>query len=247
MKSNNLLVGIRNTSRRAWRLVTRQRLRDRFPMPAIVAREISRIERESIRDPGGYCPKDKQRVLASLITKNGLTKSVEIGVYRGSSLLPQAVAQRYTGGLAIGIDPYSTAAAQQFDNLERIHETLGDDFQVDDVDFECVYRETNERIQQYGLTSHCKLIRQRSSDAADLIEPGVDLIHIDGNHDADAVANDIRLYLPKIKSGGYLVLDDTNWDTIQPEYKRLRSTLKLVYGDIDEDGHPPPWAVFQVP
>lgn len=39
----------------------------------------------------------------------------------------------------------------------------------------------------------------------------ISVIHIDGNHDFDAVATDCRLWLPHLRSGGWLILDDYVW------------------------------------
>lgn len=37
------------------------------------------------------------------------------------------------------------------------------------------------------------------------------VLHIDGNHDYSAVKEDVDLWLPHIKQGGWLILDDYFW------------------------------------
>jgi predicted O-methyltransferase YrrM len=75
-----------------------------------------------------------------------------------------------------------------------------------------------------------------SADAADLIEPGIGLLHIDGNHDYAKLRSDIEKYLPKLRPGGYLVLDDIGWPTIQPQYDELKKHMAVVYEDPDTWG-----------
>jgi len=75
-----------------------------------------------------------------------------------------------------------------------------------------------------------------SADAAKLIEPGIGLLHIDGNHDYAKLRSDIEKYLPKLKPGGYLIVDDIAWPSIRPQYEELKKRMAVVYENPDSWG-----------
>jgi predicted O-methyltransferase YrrM len=207
----------------------------RFPLPLSLEREVIRLECELPFDAGGTCSLDKKHALASLIATRGLRRSVEIGVYRGSSLLPQALAQRHIGGHAIGIDPYSAECAHQEEGQDMMRLAMGDDFEevCEAIDWDALYLEILSRIEQYGLAGSAEIIRKPSAEAVSGIEPGFDLVHIDGNHDSSAFAEDVRNYIPKLRVGGIAVIDDTEWSSIRPGYEKLKAGMRVLYEDWD--------------
>ena len=73
----------------------------------------------------------------------------------------------------------------------------------DTVDWERLHAEVVYRIARLGLRDTCHLLRARSDEAIDALRgTSVDLLHLDGNHDAAAVAGDLRNYLPLVRTGG---------------------------------------------
>src|SRR6516164_2784330 len=89
-------------------------------------------------DFGGGCSASKANVMAYLIRRFGMKTSLDIGVYRGRSLMPQAMAHKlYTGGTAYGVDPWSTEQAKENDNI-RLKEKI-DQF-LAETDFEAIYQ-----------------------------------------------------------------------------------------------------------
>jgi predicted O-methyltransferase YrrM len=202
---------------RAWQVNAR------FPVPRSVRKTISTILPTVDRQ---FCHPAKPRALASLIVRERIQRTVEIGVYEGASFVAQAVAARYVGGLAIGIDPYSAAEAEQKDNRDRLDRS-GDE--LGRRDWEAIYTGFLAMLERYDLARSCRILRMTSSEAAPLIEPGVGLIHIDGNHDRAKVEADLANYLPKLHPGGYLVVDDIGWTTIRPLYEDLKRRMRLVY------------------
>ena len=213
----------------------------RYSLPRYVEARIDRVR--------GDIPKEyrvssdlKARVLAHLILKHNLKRAVEIGVYHGSSLLPQAVGQAYIGGVAIGIDPFSAIEAAQLEN-EELLEPVKDI--VNRIDWEDLYRKVHVLISRHGLTNSCKILRMTADAAAQLVPPELDLIHIDGNHDRAKVLADLGTYVPKLRTGGFLVVDDIGWPTINPEYVKLRKRMKVIFEEkiqyVIETG----WGVLQ--
>ncbi|MDH4186070.1 MAG: class I SAM-dependent methyltransferase, partial [Nitrospira sp.] len=53
--------------------------------------------------------------------------------------------------------------------------------------------------------------------------------HIDGNHDFDRVMDDLRNYVPKLRIGGFLVMDDIDWPAIAPLFKQVKRQMTCVY------------------
>jgi hypothetical protein len=198
-------------------------------------------------DFGGGSGASKALVLADLIVSLRLRTFVEIGVYKGRSLLPIATMFRVLGeGTAIGIDPWSAQHALQHD--DHAFDADSANAWVEQQPWDETYQGVADRIELYGLSDHCQLIRMTSEEAAPQFADGsVDMVHIDGNHDRAAVERDVELYLPKLKAGGVLVLDDATWDAVRPIGEALRSRVEPIFQLFDSIGiHEDQGSDFQV-
>lgn len=184
-------------------------------------REIEECLKLLPADDGGGCPLDKARWMADTIVAEQLACSVEIGVYKGRSFFPQALAQRHIGGLAIGIDPYSKASAREKDLSDDLRKVVDD--LIDAWDVGETYTQNLVHVLEWQLGNHALLLRETSEEAARFMPFNIGLLHIDGNHDVEYVTQDITLYLPHVKAGGLVVMDDTDWDSV-------RSCLHLLQG-----------------
>lgn len=186
-------------------------------------------------DFGGGCSVEKAHVLAWLIRHGRLAASVDVGVYRGRSFIPQAWAHRmYTGGIAYGVDPYSRVEACQHDN-PRLADEL--DRWVETTDFDDLYDDVQDICRRLGLRDNSELMRMTSSAAAKgFVDRGVSLglIHIDGNHDTAAVTQDVRDYMPLLQIGGFLVLDDISWTSVRPAVELAAEQLIRIYQHVDD-------------
>jgi predicted O-methyltransferase YrrM len=182
--------------------------------------ELEEMSRSIPVDEGGGASLLKILVLAELIVVNGLCRIVEIGVYRGRLMLPLAhLMLRLGRGEMIGVDPYSAAAA-----VQREARTDGIDLVEwpSCVDWTALPGELIEAISRRGLGERAHLIRKRSRDAADAFAAApIDMLHIDGNHDREAVEADVERFMPHMADGGLLVIDDVSWPTIRPVYESL--------------------------
>jgi Methyltransferase domain len=181
-------------------------------------------------DFGGGCSLRKAYLLAWLIRKFDLKNTLDIGVYRGRSFFPQALAHaKFTKGVVYGVDPWDAVEASEIDTPElaaRIEEF------VEKTDFEEIYRGVLRLRQRMDLENRCSVLRETSAEAARLFNSkGVffDLIHVDGNHDTKSVMGDVTLYLPRLNSRGFILLDDISWSSVRPAYQFLQARLKLVY------------------
>jgi hypothetical protein len=184
-------------------------------------------------DDGGGASLLKVFLLAELVVAEELTRVVEIGVYRGRLFLPLGrLMARLGRGEMVGIDPYSADAAVQRDvELEAIDLVQW----PSTIDWEAMYREVSDGIGRWAMGESARLIRERGEEAADLFaDTKIDLLHVDGNHDRAAVTRDVELYLPHLREGGYLVMDDIAWPSVRPVYEELRHRHELVFELVEK-------------
>jgi hypothetical protein len=202
-------------------------------------------------DFGGGCGFFKGLLMAALIVGNDMQLAVEIGVYRGRSLVPQALAFQAKGsGRVVGVDPYSAVEALQTDDHEIPREILGGF--TDAADWEGLYMSTLNRVIGLGLRDQCELRRMTSHAAAESFGDGtIDMLHVDGNHDLAPVLDDLKSYLPKMKRGGYLIMDDASWRAIKPAMdmldESLQGVLRLDDRGLFEMANRMDFAVYRLP
>jgi predicted GH43/DUF377 family glycosyl hydrolase len=170
----------------------------------------------------GWCTIQKALALAECIHRFRPACCVEIGVYGGRSLLPQAMACRHiAAGQVFGIDPWSAKVAliglQAHEDLEFWGR----------LDYESVYRGCLQALLDERLTDVCTLIRVSAEKAAPLFDR-IDLLHIDGNHSAEMALRDVQLYLPRVSPGGHIWFDDVDWDSTNLAVEMLRRECDLV-------------------
>ncbi len=152
----------------------------------------------------GWCTDEKMSVLIDLIVKTRPEVIVEIGVYGGKSLLPMAyVLYALENGKAYGIDPWEETAS-----LEGVTEESNQNF-WSHVDYELFYHRLLSQIESFNLQDHLTLIRATSLEAPPIENIG--LLHIDGNHTSDASYTDVNKWVPLVKKGGWIILDDIGW------------------------------------
>lgn len=152
----------------------------------------------------GWCSHAKASILIDIIQKTKPTTIVEIGVWGGKSLIPMAYTLKKQGkGKIYGIDPW--------DNQESIQGVTNpvnlSYWQT--VNHERVFQTLVDHLRQFDLKDHAILIRS-SSENAPLIE-NIDVLHIDGNHSSITSYLDVTKWVPLVKSGGWIIVDDISW------------------------------------
>lgn len=158
----------------------------------------------------GWCSREKAEKLMDLIFDTHPKICVEIGVFGGSSIYPTACALKYlNNGVVYAIDPWS--------NEECLKGyTKGDPNYTwwSKLDLEKVYRGFKKMLQKFNLTSYCQILRMSSAQAVlQFQDDSIDILHIDGNHTEHVALADAKMFLPKVKKGGYIWFDDVNWST----------------------------------
>ena len=155
----------------------------------------------------GWCNKDKALKMHDVIVETKPDLCLEIGVFGGSSLIPQAVSLKENGkGLVIGIDPWNNnCAVEEMENVANKN-------WWGSVDLEGVYKRFLQKLKVYEVEDFVKLYRNKSSEVVNLFEKeSIDILHIDGNHCEKLCYGDSLAYYPKVKMGGYIFFDDINW------------------------------------
>lgn len=170
----------------------------------------------------GWCSKEKALAMMDLIIETNPKVCVEIGVFGGSSILPTASALKFLKrGVVYAIDPWDNSECLKGDNDEKNSEWWGK------IDLEKIYQGYRNMLREYGLEKYCRTLRTTSEKAAQNISE-IDILHIDGNHSEECSTFDVMTYLPKLKSGGYIWLDDTNWSTTRKAVEYVMESCDFV-------------------
>ena len=78
------------------------------------------------------------------------------------------------------------------------------------------YSEKDFHARLESVNGHYKLHKMTSDDAVkQYADASIDFLMVDGDHSYEAVKKDIENYLPKMRSGGLIVLDDSYEPGIQ--------------------------------
>jgi predicted O-methyltransferase YrrM len=153
----------------------------------------------------GWCSFEKAAILIDFILKSKPETIVEIGVYGGKSLVPMAYALEINGkGQIYGIDPWESS-----ESLKGIKNSSSEYFWGTYVDHSAVMQNLINKISQFKLNNRITLIRSSSVEAPPIED--IDILHIDGNHSAEASYIDVTKWTPLVKKGGLIVLDDMTW------------------------------------
>lgn len=161
-----------------------------------------RISDWLVESKNEWCKPIKAHALAAAILTLRPKVVVEIGIFRGGSFIPMAMALKETGsGIAIGIDPWNAKAS--------IEGQTGEDLAWwANVDHEAIYREFLGYVNHIGLYDVVQIERKRSDE----FQPHgvIDLLHIDGNHGPQSI-RDVERYASHIRIGGLCFMDDIGW------------------------------------
>lgn len=177
----------------------------------------------------GWCTPEKATKFIELIINTKPDLCVEIGVFGGSSLIPQAMALKENKkGLIYGIDPWKNEAALE----EMIHQDHKEWWK--NLNLEDVYNHCKSHIKKQKLNDYCILLRDKSENVVNqFADNSIDILHIDGNHSEALSYKDATLYLPKLKMGGYLVFDDIWW-TEENNYVTTRKAIIYLLQSCDK-------------
>lgn len=150
----------------------------------------------------GWTEVSKAQRLAAMVVAIQPDVSVEIGVYAGRSFFGLALAHKFIGhGTVIGIDPWDNAAATEGYEGQNLEFWKNNPLNL-------IHDKFMANVDLLGLRNVTKIVRKKSDDA----EPPdvIDILHIDGQHTEQCV-RDVKRFVPRIRVGGLLVMDDATW------------------------------------
>lgn len=181
----------------------------------------------------GWCSKEKALSFIDMVLTEKPKIWVEIGVFGGSSLFPVLSAFKFLGyGTAIAIDAWDKIECiRYFDpvrdkvdlkwwgnlNINQIH----DSFQT--------------MLKQHNLNKYCKVLRLTSETASKEVVEQIDVLYIDGNHSEIVSSLDVELYLPKVRSGGYVWINDSLWSSRQKAVELVAEVCD--YASVIDNGN----------
>ena len=151
--------------------------------------------------------KGKGQWLVEFINKHGLKYGAELGVQKGINMkyLLDNIADLHM----IGVDIWS-------DKSVRFNNTKSEDLEKDTESINYTfYRDMVEYAN--AVSPRLVLYRHFTNYAHKFVEDeSLDFVFIDAGHEYEDVKQDIRLWYPKIRQGGYMLGHDIN----QPQVKK---------------------------
>lgn len=182
----------------------------------------------------GWCTIEKAKTIASLVMALDAKLYVEIGIFGGKSLIPAAMAMKYKrSGYAHGIDPWKKEFC-----LEGTNQKENNEWWLK-VDLEKIYEGFVRSVKNLELEKFCFWRRDQSESSCYLYsEEVIDILHIDGNHSSEKSMQDVSIWFPKVKKGGFIIFDDIDWPSTENAILFLKDRCKVVK---QETG----WIIFQ--
>lgn len=186
----------------------------------------------------GWTTQEKAELLAGLVIDHKPQLLVEVGVFGGRSVFAQAFALRENGmGVVWGVDPWTLDAALEGDVGEENKK-----WWTENINLEQIYLGFVHGVIDLQLTKYVNWIRERGSVASRMFaDKSIDLIHLDANHSESASCREVECWHRKVKPGGFLIADDTDWPSVQKSLKMIRG---FNYKPVHEQKE---FAVFQKP
>jgi predicted O-methyltransferase YrrM len=138
-------------------------------------------------------------VLAERLPK--VSAIVEIGSYCGAS--GSIIAEHFPNSIIFCTD---------------LWEKYVEDCSVYDMDKQELELKEAEAIFDTVVLKYPNIIKNKVSSrdfALNTADNSIDLIYIDGNHSYSAVKEDLEIWFPKIKSGGYITGHDFFWPSVR--------------------------------
>ncbi len=169
----------------------------------------------------GWTDAERGYELAEMVLKTRPEIIVEIGVFGGRSLVAMALALQQLGrGRIYGIDPWkkqATTETEQGANRKWWNS----------VDLNLIHNKAMKAIWELNLDPYVVIIRSESQFVANLF-PTIDYLNVDGNHSEVASVADITNYLPRVRSGGIVFMDDINWPTTAKAVAMIKESCREI-------------------
>ena len=170
-----------------------------------------------------WVTQEKAHCIMDLIVLTQSKVCVDIGTFTGSSALPMAVALRYLGsGKVYLIDAWSNQEAIKHISSEDPNYHWWSTLDMEDIKRRCL-----TMIHEWSLESYCQVMHAPSEQVVHQIGQ-IDFLHLDGNFSTEGSLLDATLYVPKVRSGGYILLSNA-FMTIDHALTKMATMWFLYY------------------
>jgi predicted O-methyltransferase YrrM len=160
----------------------------------------------------GWCSKELADHLMEFIYREKPLLSVEIGAFGGSTTYPIAQALKFLGdGILYAIDAWDHQAVLKGFEPHHPHTNWWNSMGIN-MDF--IHNYLDRLLLQRNLSNYCFPVQMLSEEACPLfLEEQIDFLFIDGNCSVEGSLQDVSLYYPKVKKGGYIWLNQADLPT----------------------------------
>ncbi|WP_019646417.1 class I SAM-dependent methyltransferase [Novispirillum itersonii] len=170
----------------------------------------------------GECREEKALALCAVMADAPKGDIVEIGTFFGkSAFLLNRLAAHQGMGTVLAVDPWNMDISVQKDSPAEIQSLSAV------WDWQTVFQGFLMATAAPSAGSSFNYMRRPSAEAWSIynsvsaiespefgstpIAGSISLLHIDGNHDEDAVSEDYTLWSQRLADGGWIVFDDYEW------------------------------------
>ena len=166
----------------------------------------------------GWCVIEKANHLMDFIYDYKPNICVEIGTFGGASTLPIASALKYLKqGQVFCIDAWDNHEAVKGLPLDDPNYNWWKEINFAVIRQAFLYQTIKGQIQKW-----CTVLDMNSLQASyTFADESIDLLYIDGNFSKDGSLQDVTLYLPKVKKGGTIWLNDAHTEAKLPSVEFL--------------------------
>jgi hypothetical protein len=138
----------------------------------------------------GWCFHEKMESMYNLIINTKPLSVVEIGVFGGKSLIPQAMALKENKlGKIYGIDSW---------NQNDCVNGMCSDEHIQwwsQINYEKIYQGCIASLKIHEVDDFVQIHRMTSEEYSYKIDYEIDILHIDGNHEEENSQKDVELYV----------------------------------------------------
>lgn len=166
---------------------------------------------------------EKTHLLMDLVFITHPEVSVEIGAFTGSSILPVAATLKYlNSGTIYAIDAWSNREAVKF--LDEDDPNRNWWSQVNMQEAQTTF---STIIRTWSLQNFCKKIHRSSIKAIHEIPKVIDFLHLDGDYSETVSLRDFKVYFPRVKPGGFILLSNV-FVMVNGKQPKLKAFEKLI-------------------
>ena len=194
-------------------------------VPSVKVIELKERVAKVLPSLDGWCTLEKALNFIDLVFEVKPKICVEIGVFAGASVFPVASALKVLDqGVIIAIDPWEKVECiKDYDPIE-------DEADLKwwrKLDMDSIYNSYIYMLKSFNLEKYCVTFKTTAAKAASKIDT-IDILYIDGNHSELGSVQDVLFYLPKVKQGGYIWMNDTLWEKRQEAVDLLLAACDVV-------------------